>query len=307
MSAIVPRYPVYVISKGRADCCLTAKFLREDRVPFRLVVEPQERDEYIANGATEMELLVAPFSNLGLGSIPVRNFVWEHSRGLGCSRHWVLDDNIKGFWRRWKARRIRCVSGPALYACEAFVDRYENVGVAGLNYYMFSPNKKKQPPFYLNVHVYSCLLIRNDLPYRWRGWYNEDTDLCLRVLSGGLCTVLLNAFLCQKMTTMTMKGGNSQELYKGDGRLVMSRSLERAWPGVVETTRKFQRPQHKVKGSWRYFDAPLIRKAGVDPDRMPKVDNFGIELVQKRESKSPEVREMIRGHVKEVRSGTRSS
>ena len=294
----LPRNPVYVISKGRADCCHTAKFLRRDGVPFRLVVEPQERDLYLQHGATERELLVTPFQNLGLGSIPARNFVWEHARAAGAERHWILDDNILGVWRRWKARKIRCESGPALSACEDFVERYQNVAVAGLNYYMFVPNKIEIDPFFLNVHVYSCLLIRCDLEQRWRGRYNEDTDLCLQVLAAGLCTVLFNAFMVWKMTTMTLKGGNTAELYQGDGRLRMARALERAWPGVVTVRRRFQRPQHVVKGAWRYFDQPLVRKPGVDPATMPKVDERGLELVQRSEPKSLEVQEMVRGHAK---------
>jgi hypothetical protein len=39
-------YPIFVISKGRSDCCLTARFLVKDKVPFKLVVEPQEAELY---------------------------------------------------------------------------------------------------------------------------------------------------------------------------------------------------------------------------------------------------------------------
>lgn len=35
-----PRHPVYVISKGRSDCCLTANFMLRDQLHFRLVIEP---------------------------------------------------------------------------------------------------------------------------------------------------------------------------------------------------------------------------------------------------------------------------
>lgn len=292
-----PRYPVYVISKGRSDRCLTARFLEKDGVPFKLVVEPQERELYAAQHGKE-RLAVLPFSNLGQGSIPARNWVWKDAKDSGAERHWILDDNISGLYRRWRARKIRCVAGVALAACEDFVDRYENVAVAGLNYFMFAPNKMKVPPFFLNVHVYSCLLIRNDLPHRWRGRYNEDTDLCLQVLSDGWCSVLFNAFLAYKMPTMTMKGGNTAELYKGDGRLKMARSLERAWPGVVTTQRRFQRPQHVVKGAWRAFDTPLRRKPGV---KMKEgVDEYGMELVQRddREVKSEEVKKLVADRVR---------
>lgn len=280
-----PRHPIYVISKGRFDHCLTADFLIKDSVPFSLVVEPQEQDEYARRFGNE-RVLVLPFSNLGQGSIPARNWVWEHAVSRGAARHWILDDNIESIKRRFKGLRIVCNSGVALAACEDFVDRYENVAVAGLNYVMFTGigmagGKGRLPPFQRNCHVYSCLLIMNSLPYRWRGRYNEDTDLCLQVLSGGWCTVLFNAFLIKKLKTMAMKGGNTDELYKGDGRLVMARSLERMWPGVVTTERRFNRPQHVVKRSWVCFDTPLKLKSGVDLSKL-KPNEYGMKLVKSR-------------------------
>ena len=41
------KYPIYVISKGRYDCCYTADFLVKDKVPFKLVIEKQELDLYL--------------------------------------------------------------------------------------------------------------------------------------------------------------------------------------------------------------------------------------------------------------------
>lgn len=167
--------------------------------------------------------------------------------------------------------------------CETFTDRYTNIGISGLAYSMFSGRGMVTAncPFYLNVHVYSCLLIDNALPWRWRGRYNEDTDLCLQVLAGGLCTVLFNAFLIDKMATMTMKGGNSAQLYRGSGRLVMAKTLEKAWPGVVETRWRFNRPQHAILNNWRKFDTPLIRRSDIDWDAFAPVDEFGLQLRQK--------------------------
>ena len=276
MSNLLPTYPVYVISKGRFENCLTAKFLIEDQVPFSLVVEPQEFDEYAKRYGAE-RILKLPFSNLGLGSIPARNWVWEHALASGAKRHWILDDNILRIRRYQAGKRIPCNAGIALNIVENFTDRYENIAIAGLNYQMFVVGRV--PPFVRNVHVYSCLLIKNDLPNRWRGRYNEDTDLCLQVLADKWCTVLFNQFMIEKMTTMSMKGGNSAELYKGDGRLKMARSLERAWPGVVETVRKFKRPQHQIRDAWRKFDTPLIRRKDIDWDAISKL-KFNIKLNQ---------------------------
>jgi len=307
MGNVNPRYPIYVPSKGRFKSGYTAKFLIRDKVPFYLVVEPQEADEYGSRYGHE-NLLILPWQgndekrkkfckereieNGGL--IAVRNWIKEHSIKNGFERHWQLDDNIRGVWRRWKARKIRCKSNIAFNIVEDFVDRYENIAIAGLNYYMFAIDKEKLPPFHLNAHVYSFSLILNSIPYKWRIAYNDDTDLCLQALAGGWCTVLINTFLAWKETTMKVKGGNTDDLYQGDGRLKMARSLERLWPGVVETKRRFQRPQHVIKDAWKRFDTPLKLKPGIDLSKLPKINEYGMKLIQvKDEIKSPELKKLF--------------
>jgi hypothetical protein len=282
-----PRYPIYVPSKGRYETCHTARFLIADGVDFRLVVEPHERDAYVARFGVE-RVLVLPFENLGLGSIPARNWIIEHAIAEGHERHWQLDDNIRNVVRYWRGRRIVSASGPALACVEDFVDRYENVALAGLAYRFFA--SRSMPPFYVNVHVYSCTLVSNSMPYRWRGRYNEDTDLCLQVLSGGLCTVLVNVFMVDKLATMTVRGGNTDELYAGDGRLEMARSLERAWPGVVHVSRRFGRPQHVVAKAWRDFDTPLKLRPDVDLEAI-EPNEYGLTL--RGEPRSKRLRELV--------------
>lgn len=280
---LLPRYPVYIISKGRWNIAntgfCTARFLKRDGVPFRMAVEPQEFDRYAEAFGADC-LIRLPFSNLGKGGIPARNFVWEHSISEGHEKHWILDDNMAEVFRCTRGQRIRCDSGPAFRCIEDFSDRYENLALSGMNYEFFGWSAG-MGPFTQNVHVYSCILIRNDIPYRWRGRYNEDTDLSLQVLSGGWCTALVNAFLVKKAHTMMMKGGNTDELYKGDGRLKMARSLERVWPHVVYTDRRFKRPQHVIVGQWSKFDTPLRLKPGIDLTSMVP-NEYGLEKRQLR-------------------------
>jgi len=240
-----PRYPIYVISKGRWESRLTSKALEKMGVSYRIVVEPQEREQY-ARVIDSEKILVLPFGNLGEGSIPARNWVWEHSSKSGAKRHWILDDNIRCFYRLFNNQKNPVWCSNIFRAAEDFIDRYENVVIAGFQYELLIPRKMVVPPFYLNTRIYSCILIRNDIPYRWRGRYNEDTDLSLRVLKDGWCTILFNAFLADKQPTMTMKGGNTDELYQDDGRWKMAKSLQEQHPNLVKITRKWGRWQHNV-------------------------------------------------------------
>ncbi|MFA6270293.1 MAG: hypothetical protein WC657_03735 [Candidatus Paceibacterota bacterium] len=244
-----PDYPVYIISKGRWESRMTSKALELMKVPYHIVIEPQEYDNYAAV-IDPKKIYVLPFSNLGLGGIPARNWVWEHSISIGAERHWILDDNITWFARLHKNKKIIVSDGECFKVVEDFVNRYENIALAGLQYEMFVPAIEKWEPYLINTRIYSCILIKNDIPYRWRGRYNEDTDLSLRVLKDGWCTFLCQQFVCKKIATMHMKGGNTESLYKlgdkVDGRLLMAQSLQQQHPDVVKISRKWGRYQHIV-------------------------------------------------------------
>lgn len=242
-----PKYPVYIPSKGRWDNAQTPSVLASLGVPYKLVVEDAEADQYAKRfGANS--LLVLPFSNLGQGSIPARNWIWEHAVSNDTTRHWILDDNIRCFYRLNHNRRIPVSSGTIFRCAEDFTDRYVNVAFSGFNNLAFAPDREPDiPPYYLNTRIYSMTLIANDLPYRWRGRYNEDTDICLRALKDGWCTVQFNAFLGDKATTMKMKGGNTDNVYNtGDNRRAFADSLAEQHPDVVSVTWKFDRWHHQV-------------------------------------------------------------
>ncbi len=269
------KYPIYIISKGRWKSRLTSKALDEMNVPYRIVIEPQEYDNYAAV-IDSSKILVLPFGNLGQGSIPARNFVWEHSINAGFERHWILDDNIEQFNRLNRNLQVKVLTGQIFKAAEDFIDRYENVALAGFQYDYFAKAKTILPAFYMNTRIYSCILIKNDLPYRWRGRYNEDTDLSIRALKDGWCTVLFYAFIQQKAQTMTMKGGNTDNVYiDGDNRLKFAQSLVEQHPDVARVTQKFGRFHHHVNYK-PFAKNKLIKKQGVEiPNR---TNEYGMVL-----------------------------
>lgn len=275
-----PKYPIYIISKGRWERRQTAKAMEVMGVPYKIVVEPQEYDNY-SNVIDKNKILVLPFSNLGQGSIPARNWVWEHSIQNGAERHWILDDNMDSFYRVNRNMKLIVKTGAIFKAAEDFVDRYENIAIAGFQYNSFVFKDAIVPPYRLNTRIYSCILLKNDLPYRWRGKYNEDTDLSLRALKDGWVTMLFNAFLVNKETTMRAKGGNTDELYKHtDNRMEFAESLKQQHPDVVEVTWKFNRWHHQV--NYRPFkNNKLIKKQGI---KIPKgVNNYGMVIKEYNE------------------------
>ena len=74
---------------------------------------------------------------------------------------------------------------------------------------------------------------------------------------------------------MTVRGGNTDQLYQGDGRLKMAQSLVDQHPDVVSITRKWGRWQHLV--DYRPFRRNrLIPRSGVE---IPVgVNNYGMVL-----------------------------
>ena len=289
MPQMQPDFPIYIVSKGRADSRLTAKALDLLGVPYFIVVEEQELAAYAAvidrakilvldkAYQRNYDLCTAADPSGSTGPGPARNFVWDHAQALGAAWHWVMDDNIKGFYRLNRNLKVPVSDGTIFKCMEDFVTRYSNVAMAGPNYFMFASRKSKMPPFVMNTRIYSCNLIRNDTGFRWRGRYNEDTDLSLRMLKTGWCTVQFNAFLQFKMTTQTVSGGNTSEFYAHEGTKKKSQMQVDLHPDVSRMVWKFGRYHHHVDYSG-YKANKLILRDGVT---IPAgVDDFGMKLLQ---------------------------
>ena len=283
-----PKYPVYIVSKGRWESRLTSKALDRINVPYYIVVEEHERTQY-ALEVGEEKVLVLPTKYLdeyntcdelgatkGRGPGAARNFCWDHSVSLGHARHWVMDDNIASFNRLNRNLMCKVTSGTIFRVAEDFVDRFINCVIAGFNYDFFAKAKEPIPPLVLNTRIYSCLLIDNSLPMRWRGRYNEDTDLSLRALKAGLCTVQFNAFLQEKSTTQMMKGGNTDEFYAKEGTLPKSEMLAMLHPDVAKVVWRFNRWHHHV--DYKPFKKNKLIKRE-DLVISEGVNNYGMELV----------------------------
>jgi hypothetical protein len=277
------RYPVYIPSKGRAEVATTPALLQQAGVPFRLVVERTEADAYRAAFGPDC-VLELPFADLGQGSIPARNWIWQHAVDNGHPWHWIIDDNVGGFYRLHHNRRLSIKSSSAaLRIVEDFADRYDNLAFAGLSDRGFTPESSRSP-ITINTRVYSTTLINSSLPHRWRGRYNEDTDICLRALKDGWGTALFKSFSMHKAGTARgdgtggMKGGNTDNVYNtGDYRRRFAESLREQHPDVVEVVWKFNRWHHQVDYS-PFRRNELRLRPGVTPIKAQP--DYGLRLVR---------------------------
>ena len=187
-----------------------------------------------------------------------------------------MDDNVYGFLRLIHNNKVPYGDGTPMRCMENFAPRYTNVAMVGPNYDKFAIRRERMPPYVANTRIYSCNLIRNDVPFRRRGRYNEDTDLSLRMLKAGWCTVQFNAFLQRKLCMQTISGGNADEFYAREGTLPKSQMLVRLHPDVTRLVWKFSRWHHQI--DYRPFrKLRLIRRADIVIGSGS--DNYGLQLV----------------------------
>ena len=256
-----PKYPIYVISKGRyKKHYFTTKHLILMKLSFNLIIEKDEENDYKnlikkLKGDEYVKILILPKKLKTIeSSTPARNFAWNNSIKAGHKKHWILDDNINGFYRYNKNCKRLMKDGSFFTIIENISDNYKNVMLSSPQYSSFVPeislNRKK---YIINSRCYSCILINNKIDkkvddMKWRLKYNEDTDLTLRVLKTKKYTTLLfNCLLIGKMATGTCKGGN-QKIYKNhtqEGYKLKLQTLQKYHP-EVKTSFKNKKIHHHI-------------------------------------------------------------
>lgn len=94
-----PRYPIYIVSKGRWESRLTSKALELMNVPYKIIIEEQEYKQYSSVIDNKKILILDKkyqkeyntFDDLGdiksKGPGAARNFAWDHSIENGYKWH----------------------------------------------------------------------------------------------------------------------------------------------------------------------------------------------------------------------------
>jgi hypothetical protein len=261
------QYPIYIVSYKRYDTLLTVMTLEEMGLNYYIVIRPTEdepdnyrkgmKEKGIKNIDEKLMIMsddwIKEQELMGNGySIIHRNYAWYDAEQKGFTHHWCLDDNMEGIFYRNRGSCLRIKSGVAFYFIEEYIKQYPNVYQAGMNYNHLVPSGGHRNVIIKNSRIYSCVLNRHFDDIRWRGKYNEDTDLSLRILKLGKATMNFQIFLCGKKATGSCRGGNMETAYQGRGFDDKVDELVSRHPDVAKKVIKYGRPHHYV--SYNVFE-----------------------------------------------------
>lgn len=216
---VKPRYPIYVVSYGRYDLRdHTIDALQEMGVEYHICVQEREKELYEQHskkyGWTGK---IITSENTDKGSSKQRNTCIEDSIKNGYKKLWLLDDNMTG-WYYFNMLQITRINHPYVFThLEDISDNIkEPVGIISHCYTFDVRANDLRNPIQVNTKNYSSCLIDTEIckDIRFRLQYNEDIDFTLRVLEKGIKTIGLNIFLAGKKATKTVKGGNTDSIYK---------------------------------------------------------------------------------------------
>ena len=160
---MLPRFPIYIISKGRSKNGLTWKALDHMKVDYKIIVDESEYEEY-ASVLDKSKLMVCPkiyklkydtfwANEKTTGPGAARNYAWAHSIQRGYSHHWVMDDNLDAFHRLNRNIKAEVDSGTIFRCMEDFTLRYDNIAISGPNYYSFVKSTDAVKPYTLNTSI----------------------------------------------------------------------------------------------------------------------------------------------------------
>ena len=216
---------VYILSKGRADCGFTHLTLQKDNIPYKIMVEPQDYDDYIKYH--DPNTIVKMDKNNG-GIEYVRNYIKEYSKNRNEKWHWQMDDDIQKFKIRINDKNIETKGLNNLSIVEKTTKLFNNVAISGLASSAFAFSKKV--PVKVNQLAYSCVLANNDVDIKWSIGGCEDWHYTLNVLEDNWCTISFSHILFDAPGTAVQKGGSMVHWESKEKRKKLYDHFVSFWP-----------------------------------------------------------------------------
>jgi hypothetical protein len=238
--------PILICSKGRPDGP-TFRLLDAAYLPYQVIVENHEADTYAAALGDNRVIRMAARDR---GLAYSRQFALDYARAKNWPWYWMLDDDIKGFFRTVDKKTVPTAANALEFAQD--LTEYNECGQIGLEYQQFAWSNTKSIVWNSYCDVAVC--IRTDLPvnYRTQLPFKSDRDFTLQILSLGFHVAKLAQISFAVPRNGSNKGG-LYDLYKTDAERAASLEMERLWgPQIAKAiVKKNGRPDVKI--NWRAF------------------------------------------------------
>ena len=252
-SALRHEHPILIPSKGRPDARLP-RLLDECELSYALVVEPQDEAAY-RQVLPSARYIVLPENDRGLSY--ARQQVLTLARDARLSHFWLLDDNVRGFYRIEHGKCLPCGPEEAFGYAEWLATNIPRAALVGLQYQQFAWNAKVA--YQLNRYAYCCVLVdaETGIDYRPEFQFKSDVAFCLDHLTNGWRTVLVNKFAMNKPVMGANSHGGQSEGYKLHRDEEAARLLCKTFPRYATIIQKTARIDARV--DWGAF-SPKSRK-----------------------------------------------
>jgi hypothetical protein len=202
------QFPIYIPSKGRYEC-ITAKQLIKMNIPFKIVIEPQDLDDYQKKWK---DLLILNRNDMGISY--VRQAIINYAKSNHQKWIWIIDDDITEWW--YRAGNDGCIKTniSCLKEVETNILNHPEkdiIGQVGLYHCVWACKKNCSIPF-ISENVGIVQVVAFNLPninIKYDSDLNgmEDQDLTLRLLKSGIKTLRYNHFSFKTFNKGSNKGG----------------------------------------------------------------------------------------------------
>jgi hypothetical protein len=246
------KYPIFIPTKGRADCAALPRLLCQSGISYTLVVEPQDEVDY-RRSFPGVDLLILGGNDRGI--VFSRQSILDHARRGGYKWYWQIDDNIRGFHEVKAGRCVHALPETALLETERAVCFHQKIALVALQYQQFAWSSRKQYDW--NRRAYCCVLTRTDTGINYRDGMDgkEDVDFMLQHFRAGWMSVTMNHWAMGKPTMGENRKGGLVELYRAGRDGDAARKLVALWPRWCSLVQKGDRLDAEI--NWKLIDRQM--------------------------------------------------
>ncbi len=245
--------PICIASKGRAGQSKTIERLLEEKIPFHLVVEPQEFSSYFDAYTGRGEHSIHRLEKNDAGISYARQYILEYSRYQKWPWFWMMDDDIGQTYQVVGGRCLKISMRQALEQAEGVITTRPDVALGSLEYQQYAWSAKK--PVKYNSYCDVAVLINTERTkfISYRDGCKEDRDFVLQALAIGYRSMRTCWVAFSAPKNGSNKGG-LHEAYKAGLENHWSQRMVELWPGVCRLhTKADGRPDVKI--DWKQFKA----------------------------------------------------